>query len=232
MCTDGAQEITKDRTVLQQYGFLYRGYKSAFYLWELWPFSRKCLVLVIIVATPPTFKLDTRMMLLVLLISSSLALQVYAKPYVQSSPASLNLHAMDVLTQSCSLLSVAMGQYVSALDHDSRFEHAQSKRAATAVFVLCNVLLLLAFLSKGFKPLVVALKDYSKLCSQWIAEWRSADPELEVVGSTLKPLGTPLLSGFEEDERGRRDVLSCELLVLPHSRDGDEVSAPAIPATC
>ena len=57
--------------VLQQYGFLFRGYKPEYYMWEVWQLSRKCLVLVIAATTPPSINFSTRIVILLILVSGS-----------------------------------------------------------------------------------------------------------------------------------------------------------------
>ena len=82
--------------VLQQYGFLFRGYKPEYYMWEVWQLSRKCLVLVIAATTPPTIDFSTRIMILLVLVSGSCVLQVQFRPYAEGT---LDLQTMDAVSQ-------------------------------------------------------------------------------------------------------------------------------------
>ena len=93
----GSDQVPEDSLgVLQQYGFLFRGYKPEYYMWEVWQLSRKCMVLVIAATTPPTIDFSTRAMLLLTLLSCSPGLQIQFRPYAESS---LDLQTMDVVSQ-------------------------------------------------------------------------------------------------------------------------------------
>eukprot|EP00656_Telonema_subtile_P033297 TRINITY_DN3680_c0_g1_i3.p1 TRINITY_DN3680_c0_g1~~TRINITY_DN3680_c0_g1_i3.p1 ORF type:complete len:1199 (+),score=280.13 TRINITY_DN3680_c0_g1_i3:65-3661(+) len=137
-----------DQLDCEQFGFLYRGYKSECYLWELVPFSLKCLVLMIATATPPTSDFSTRSLLLLLIITGSVCLQVHFRPYAKRPAGASNLQALDILTQMCSLISVALAQYVSALANSEQ-DHEHGQQAATVVLLVCNFLLGLLFASQG-----------------------------------------------------------------------------------
>jgi hypothetical protein len=82
--------------VLQQYGFLFRGYKAEYYMWEVWQLSRKCLVLVVAATTPPTIDFSTRTMILLTVVSGSWGLQIQCRPHAESP---LDLQLMDVISQ-------------------------------------------------------------------------------------------------------------------------------------
>ena len=150
--TDG--NAAAHRKARVNYGFLFLGYKPQYYYWELWVFARKCVVLAIVMLTPPTLDMAGRTALLQLFLVLSLVLQTHVRPYEEDrSPRWVSIHLMEIVTQSCSSISIALAMYVYYTQSN------EGQQIATAAFALANSLWIVMILSRGFRPMLQMLQQ-------------------------------------------------------------------------
>ena len=126
-------------------------YKPRFFYWEMVVFSRKLLVLVASITLPPVTSMMSRTLSLALIVTTCLVLpgpsifeltivlQVLTarfRPYLSSGA-----NTLDITTQSVSLMSIMLAQYMHATS--LRSEGVIARKSATLFFVGSNIALVL-----------------------------------------------------------------------------------------
>ena len=136
-----------DLSIRDAYGFLFRGYKSDYYFWELTIFYRK-VILIFICIFISTFGAITQALIVFLVQISFLLLNFRKKPHINE--ALFDLETLSIFTSTltvyCGLFFIADAEILT--DEGNRILNENSRTFFFAVIILSNGIFFIYWLYK------------------------------------------------------------------------------------
>ena len=147
-----SHEASVVKRTYKSFGFLFYDYKPNYFFWETIVYGRKTMILITCIYLPPVNTMLTRTLAIGLVMLLSLVLTSRFRPYLLEET-----NALDIATQSVSMVSIMMASYIHGTDTHS--EGKTKRQAVTVIFVSSNLLLILLHMRHVAPPLLAKMRD-------------------------------------------------------------------------